>query len=83
MAKDARTEAGKEDRHTRQCTLAQRGCLARHLDGDEGYALSRVLTPGFDSRNDWKSYTHNSRSFRKSSELDAPPVTLVVSVRTG
>ncbi len=26
---------------------------------DEGHALSRVLTPGFDSRNDWKPYTKN------------------------
>src|SRR5205823_2330510 len=26
---------------------------------DEGHALSRVLTPGFDSRDDWKAYTKN------------------------
>ena len=26
---------------------------------DEGHALSRVLTPGKDSRNDYRSYTHN------------------------
>jgi len=26
---------------------------------DEGHALSRVLTPGKDSRNDYLSYTHN------------------------
>ena len=26
---------------------------------DEGHALSRVLTPGFDSRDDWKPYTKN------------------------
>ncbi len=26
---------------------------------DEGHALSRVLTPGHDSRDDWKHYTHN------------------------
>src|SRR2546423_1270678 len=26
---------------------------------DEGHALSRVLTPGFDSRNDYRPYTHN------------------------
>jgi nucleoside phosphorylase len=33
---------------------------------DEGHALSRVLTPGFDSKNDWKSYTHNmKRLFKK------------------
>jgi nucleoside phosphorylase len=26
---------------------------------DEGHALSRVLTPGFDTRDDWKPYTKN------------------------
>jgi nucleoside phosphorylase len=26
---------------------------------DEGHALSRVITPGKDSRNDYRSYTHN------------------------
>jgi nucleoside phosphorylase len=26
---------------------------------DEGHALSRVLTPGFDSKDDWKPYTKN------------------------
>jgi nucleoside phosphorylase len=26
---------------------------------DEGHALSRVLTPGFDSQDDWKDYTKN------------------------
>ncbi len=38
---------------------------------DEGHALSRVLTPGKDSRNDYQSYTHNfaqiSRKMRKGS----------------
>jgi hypothetical protein len=38
---------------------------------DEGHALSRVLTPGKDSRNDYVSYTHNygviSRKMSKSS----------------
>jgi len=38
---------------------------------DEGHALSRVLTPGKDSRNDYRSYTHNysaiSRKMRKGS----------------
>lgn len=38
---------------------------------DEGHALSRVLTPGKDSRNDYRSYTHNfstlSKKFRKGS----------------
>jgi purine-nucleoside phosphorylase len=37
---------------------------------DEGHALSRVLTPGKDSRNDYVSYTHNfatiARKMRKA-----------------
>ena len=37
---------------------------------DEGHALSRVLTPGKDSRNDYRPYTHNyatiSRKMRKA-----------------
>jgi hypothetical protein len=36
---------------------------------DEGHALSRVLTPGKDSRNDYRPYTHNyatlSKKFRR------------------
>ena len=30
---------------------------------DEGHALSRVLTPGFDSRDDWVPYTRNFDAF--------------------
>lgn len=32
---------------------------------DEGHALSRVLTPGKDSRDDYRSYTHNYASIAK------------------
>jgi hypothetical protein len=32
---------------------------------DEGHALSRVLTPGKDSRNDYVSYTHNFATIAK------------------
>jgi nucleoside phosphorylase len=32
---------------------------------DEGHALSRVLTPGKDSHNDYVSYTHNFRTLSK------------------
>jgi hypothetical protein len=41
---------------------------------DEGHALSRVLTPGKDSRNDYVPYTHNfstiSKKLRKGSPAD-------------
>src|SRR6185503_14702945 len=32
---------------------------------DEGHALSRVLTPGQDSRNDYRSYAHNFGTISK------------------
>jgi nucleoside phosphorylase len=39
---------------------------------DEGHALSRVLTPGHDSRNDWKAYTHNFSAISKKMRRGCP-----------
>jgi nucleoside phosphorylase len=39
---------------------------------DEGHALSRVLTPGKDSRNDYLSYTHNYASISKKMRAGCP-----------
>ena len=39
---------------------------------DEGHALSRVLTPGKDSRNDYRSYTHNFASISKKMRAGCP-----------
>ncbi|HVV49358.1 MAG TPA: hypothetical protein VHO06_06860 [Polyangia bacterium] len=39
---------------------------------DEGHALSRVLTPGFDSRDDWKPYTHHFSSISKRMRKGCP-----------
>jgi purine-nucleoside phosphorylase len=39
---------------------------------DEGHALSRVLTPGKDSRNDYVSYTHNFATLSKKFRKGAP-----------
>lgn len=39
---------------------------------DEGHALSRVLTPGKDSRNDYLSYTHNFESISQKMRKDCP-----------
>ena len=39
---------------------------------DEGHALSRVLTPGKDSRNDYFSYTHNFASLAKKMRPGCP-----------
>jgi len=39
---------------------------------DEGHALSRVLTPGKDSRNDYRSYTHNYTSIARKMRRGCP-----------
>jgi nucleoside phosphorylase len=41
---------------------------------DEGHALSRVLTPGKDSRNDYVAYTHNYASIAKTMSAGSPAV---------
>ncbi len=39
---------------------------------DEGHALSRVLTPGKDSRDDYRSYTHNFAAISKKMRKGCP-----------
>jgi len=39
---------------------------------DEGHALSRVLTPGKDSRNDYRPYTHNYPSIARKLRPGCP-----------
>lgn len=41
---------------------------------DEGHALSRVLTPGKDSRNDYRSYTHNFKAISSKMQKACPAV---------
>ncbi len=41
---------------------------------DEGHALSRVLTPGKDSRNDYVPYTHNYAALSKQMSKGSPAV---------
>jgi len=43
---------------------------------DEGHALSRVLTPGKDSRNDYRPYTHNCASISKNMRPGCPALEL-------
>jgi hypothetical protein len=43
---------------------------------DEGHALSRVLTPGKDSRNDYRPYTHNFASISKRMRPGCPALEL-------
>src|SRR6478736_31355 len=39
---------------------------------DEGHALSRVITPGKDSRNDYRPYTHNFAAISKKMSARCP-----------
>jgi hypothetical protein len=41
---------------------------------DEGHALSRVLTPGKDSRNDYRPYTHNYSAIAKKMRSGCPAI---------
>jgi purine-nucleoside phosphorylase len=41
---------------------------------DEGHALSRVLTPGKDSHNDYLSYTHNFETISKKMRAGCPAI---------
>jgi hypothetical protein len=41
---------------------------------DEGHALSRVLTPGKDSRNDYLSYTHNYAAIAAKMRAGCPAI---------
>lgn len=41
---------------------------------DEGHALSRVLTPGKDSHNDYVSYTHNFATIAKKMRAGCPAI---------
>ena len=41
---------------------------------DEGHALSRVLTPGKDSHNDYQSYTHNFETISKKMRNGCPAI---------
>jgi nucleoside phosphorylase len=41
---------------------------------DEGHALSRVLTPGKDARNDYRPYTHNYAAISKRMRAGCPAI---------
>src|SRR3954471_21480811 len=64
-------KTGPKPRRSGDSPLPRADVLVVTWTVDEGHALSRVLTPGKDSRNDYQSYTHNfaqiSRKMRKGS----------------
>lgn len=52
--------------------LPEADVLAVTWTVDEGHALSRVLTPGKDSRNDYRSYTHNYAKISQKMRAGCP-----------
>ena len=64
-------KTGPKPRGTPTSPLPKADVLVVTWTVDEGHALSRVLTPGKDSRNDYVPYKHNfatlSKKFRKGS----------------
>src|SRR5216684_1415412 len=63
-------KTGSAPRRSSDSPLPRADVLVVTWTVDEGHALSRVLTPGKDSRNDYVSYTHNfatiARKMRKA-----------------
>jgi nucleoside phosphorylase len=67
--------APKTDRAAREGTagaLPKADVLVVTWTVDEGHALSRVLTPGKDSRNDYASYKHNFARISKKMRKGCP-----------
>jgi len=62
-----RTLAGNED-----SPLPRADVLVVTWTVDEGHALSRVLTPGKDSRDDYRPYTHNFTSIARKMRAGCP-----------
>lgn len=58
----------------RHRALPQADVLVVTWTVDEGHALSRVLTPGKDSRNDYVSYTHNFATISRKMSRGSPAV---------
>jgi Phosphorylase superfamily len=63
---------GRKPSGTGRGALPQADVLVVTWTVDEGHALSRVLTPGKDSRNDYLSYTHNFAAISKKMRRGSP-----------
>ena len=61
-----------ETERERSGPLPQADVLVVTWTVDEGHALSRVLTPGKDSHNDYVSYTHNFAAISKKMRKGCP-----------
>jgi purine-nucleoside phosphorylase len=65
-------ETGPTPRGSESSPLPQADVLVVTWTVDEGHALSRVLTPGKDSRNDYRSYKHNYAAIAKKMRKGCP-----------
>jgi hypothetical protein len=65
-------ETGPTPRGSDSSPLPQADVLVVTWTVDEGHALSRVLTPGKDSRNDYRSYKHNYATIAKKMRKGCP-----------
>jgi purine-nucleoside phosphorylase len=63
---------GPKPRGTGNSPLPRADVLVVTWTVDEGHALSRVLTPGKDSHNDYLSYTHNFATISKKMRKGCP-----------
>src|SRR6266852_214302 len=67
-------KTGAAPRRSSDSPLPRADVLVVTWTVDEGHALSRVLTPGKDSRNDYISYTHNFSSISKKMRSGCPAI---------
>jgi hypothetical protein len=65
-------KTGPEPKGTGAGPLPRADVLLVTWTVDEGHALSRVVTPGKDSRNDYRPYTHNYTSISKKMRAGCP-----------
>lgn len=63
--KELAPKTGAEPNRSTGSPLPQADVLVVTWTVDEGHAISRVITPGKDSRNDYRSYTHNFSAISK------------------
>ena len=67
-------KTGSKPRGGRNSPLPRADVLVVTWTVDEGHALSRVLTPGKDSRNDYISYAHNFAAIAKKMRKGCPAI---------
>ena len=74
MAQGTGAQTGPTPRRSSNSPLPRADVLLVTWTVDEGHALSRVLTPGKDSHNDYLSYTHNFATISKKMRNGCPAI---------